>query len=1046
MPVSYADLLSAIDNQDLLAVNSFINNHPELDYSQVCPNGASALWWALMPPPGKSISPGIIEFLLNCTKNNGDKLLSPVQSFAGFRPSEYPCFIADAEMARHLDKIITDAENAYVAPVIAIKQNLVAIANDAQNAHNPLVVALTRSNIEKLYRHYILSSSCLLDEATVNEASNDLEQLISSEPIETRRKAMAKGLNYCKEMRSTFAFEIKAESKPVEVNLTLAQLFTLNWLAAKETNAELIPQDSNNPEGVTNRKNAILSIFYDIETAYKDLPSCPGGACNRFGIALAAQHNLVESAQKGAPITGDLAQQIFVKVLGETLGRLSSNNPQRYWQHFNFLFNTSSVEAQEAEKDYDAFINENSSVWLNKLVDKENIDLALAQEKVGSLKGNYPTEGHPLSYELGKLMPYLDEGFEAAFVKREITLEKAVQQAKELVAAKLLKNEVFLTRANEHGLNKDDLSPHSICSFVSLWLERTRRENKQFVLGGVMKGRADEKDKAEQAKEDFITESFRLFLFLKRKVGWKVQHSAQALWLDSLTLGDSVRLLDALEADLLARLGDSEDKKLLPALILKAQALGITANLVLEGIDLIIEDKDLRGHDFSGANLNGLTFRRCILPLVGANIRCETVILEDCFLANVPNDSGLSPDVIRLFERICSSRDGSALVIQFLLQSLNLSHKTISSGFWNALKYGSNDNVKVFLANKDYFQDLLNTPFGGNGDTPLIYAASAAGREEIATAILANPHCTQAMVAYANRDKYNALMIAAESGNTELVEVILANSHCTKAVVKQVSVYGNNAFDLADLRGYNYRGKPNPFVYIKKLILEYMQKEEVEQKNNPREDNLNNKQKKEEAEKQQRFAQQKENDGKKQELEQAVSNKKTVVSPPINNKKVDLYRQEIPTSDTQENRFYTDIEAVINTLIANIQQTKGGRWLAAKENDPKIKLLECLVGWVTTNKNQPPTDSYKKFILAFLHETCALHRSYISSLFFHHFFYPHSLTELPGLLKDNHLPCDYEHLFTKQDIKKMKGINKIEQINQLFSEKTHYLNNASKNQ
>ena len=55
MTTTQSELRRLIDQQDAAKLGDFIHNNQELDYSSISPNGASALWWSLMPPKGKTI-------------------------------------------------------------------------------------------------------------------------------------------------------------------------------------------------------------------------------------------------------------------------------------------------------------------------------------------------------------------------------------------------------------------------------------------------------------------------------------------------------------------------------------------------------------------------------------------------------------------------------------------------------------------------------------------------------------------------------------------------------------------------------------------------------------------------------------------------------------------------------------------------------------------------------------------------------------------------------------------------------------------------------
>lgn len=188
MATAYTALLNAIDAQDLPSVEVFIQRHPELDYSCVCPNGMSALWWALMPPPGKTISLNLVAFLINYLKPNGEKLVSPIQSFAGLTPRQY--FLSLLWGDKGLVSLLEHAENTYEAPVAAGVgiNDLGRLAQDTQNVHDPRVVALARNNTQRLYTHYINNLKHTLDSITINKAISELNHYIALEKNSSQRE------------------------------------------------------------------------------------------------------------------------------------------------------------------------------------------------------------------------------------------------------------------------------------------------------------------------------------------------------------------------------------------------------------------------------------------------------------------------------------------------------------------------------------------------------------------------------------------------------------------------------------------------------------------------------------------------------------------------------------------------------------------------------------------------------------------------------------------------------------------------------------------
>ncbi|HCA90204.1 MAG: hypothetical protein CMF38_06280 [Legionellaceae bacterium] len=134
----HSELRNLIDTQDVDNIQAFINEHPTLNYNTISPNGASILWWALMPPQSKNISQPLIVMLLNYVKTNGEQLCNPVQAFGGFdRPIDYVRRGVPVSL-KALEALLEEAENRYVAPAPHAAPNLATIAQDAQSAHDAL--------------------------------------------------------------------------------------------------------------------------------------------------------------------------------------------------------------------------------------------------------------------------------------------------------------------------------------------------------------------------------------------------------------------------------------------------------------------------------------------------------------------------------------------------------------------------------------------------------------------------------------------------------------------------------------------------------------------------------------------------------------------------------------------------------------------------------------------------------------------------------------------------------------------------------------------
>ncbi|WP_207384330.1 hypothetical protein, partial [Legionella yabuuchiae] len=109
---------------------------------------------------------------------------------------------------------------------------------------------------------------------------------------------------------------------------------SLVWLAANEKEERLLPEDSDDKDGVLRleaRKVALLNTLYDNATAYgQGRHSCAGGACHRLGSSLASLHRLVDAFPADVKLTGDAANIVTIRVLGEALGELLQEEPEHH--------------------------------------------------------------------------------------------------------------------------------------------------------------------------------------------------------------------------------------------------------------------------------------------------------------------------------------------------------------------------------------------------------------------------------------------------------------------------------------------------------------------------------------------------------------------------------------------------------------------------------------------------------------------------------------------------------------------------------------------
>lgn len=571
------------------------------------------------------------------------------------------------------------------------------------------------------------------------------------------------GLNFCLNNRGSFAFTVGKEPDQFEVNLTLAQLITLNWLAAQEKMANLLPPNTDNADGIADRKKALLPILYDIATAYgHNRASCAGGACIRLGTTLAAQHQLVHVYEKGVPLTGELAYLVSIRLLSTALQQAYEGNPAHYWQYLTYLYNLSLTPEEEirTRKRYEAFLNSHRDPWLAQLVDDEGVDTQEAQAILAALKDSYPITGHRLSYELVKLMPFMNTTLNDKINTQAITLDSALAEAKYAFAQQLMEQPGFSAWVQTNyglSLSTTDDNINLVVDFVSIWLSHARYEKQSLSLSDLMtmfthKPRNQTSimahpqslelasDHEQAPTQAFTNDMWRLTLWQQQQAHFKKVYPNQANWLASLTDANVLTLLNSLTPAEQAGLIDTQDTTLIPLLITSALSIGLTANLCLN--NLTISHQDLRAHDFTNLKLTNVTFNKCILPLAGANLDCEQVKFVDCCLANIINDAMGDTNAQEFFNYLCANESApSLLVTQFLLQA---------------------------------FPNSILSPY--QDFTPL-YLAAERGYTTTVQAILASPFCLPSTVTYKNRYKEDALRRAIWKNHSDCVEALLANPH-----------------------------------------------------------------------------------------------------------------------------------------------------------------------------------------------------------------------------------------------------------------------------
>ena len=424
--MSKSELIKAIDAQDTRVIQAYLQAHQELDCNALTPNGLSALWVALNPPLGKPISRDVVRFLLNYVKNNGEPLINPTQEYNGYTASQYlesfkdytiqQGYFANAGEYSNLFYLVRYTENNYIHPQRADQgaQNLGGLAADAQNVHDSFVSKLAKSNLARLYQHYVLEQDKKLDNAAISSCRGTLKiaigRLKKDKTHQEKAVQMEQGLAFCKNNTSRFTLELESKQ---EVSMTLSEVLALLGHAIEEKDDSLLilpeKEKDNNPkeEARQARIQGVLGILYDNATAYYGLnrASCEGGAFNRFGFALAALHHLVKN-QSDEPLTGEVARMEMSQFFKKLLETLIQENIPLYWKvvRAQLLNNPTDKEDTEA---YEQFVSDHMNEWTKTLIEEHHIEEQEARNFTSVIEEAYPYHQHELTRNLLLLLPLI---------------------------------------------------------------------------------------------------------------------------------------------------------------------------------------------------------------------------------------------------------------------------------------------------------------------------------------------------------------------------------------------------------------------------------------------------------------------------------------------------------------------------------------------------------------------------------------------------------------------------------------------------------------
>ncbi|WP_133130403.1 ankyrin repeat domain-containing protein [Legionella yabuuchiae] len=799
-------LRDLIDNQDVAALRAFIAKHEELNYASISPNGASALWWALMPPKGKFISYKVVECLLDYIKGDGTPLVNPTQPLAGLTPWQYLIAHNQENLLYNVIRIVLTAENQYQHQNLLQGQaGLAALADDAQNVHDSRISQLARKNTIQLYEHYIEGAGFALDKELCQKTFKEITAFIENHPSLRADKVtqMKEGLDYCFKTPTQFSFRNGQDDTKDEFSLTLAQLTSLVWLAANEKEERLLPADSDDKDGALRleaRKVALLNTLYDNATAYgQGRHSCAGGACHRLGSSLASLHRLVDAFPADVKLTGDAANIVTIRVLGEALGELLQEKPEHHLALVRY-FSFEDYDQEEKDKEtYDAFIEAREEA-LERALAGENIEEGLIAATIEAIHGDYPSyplSYHKISHQLSALMKaYEKQGLDKKIFFEEKPAQEIMNQGIQCLAERLIEKESFSKLLAAHGYSpgsdESDEKAALAKEFITQWFQQKTSDDAAIDISDFL----DNKLQKEQLA--FPTQCFFLAYFKSQQAIMAENNPHQALWLSQLTNQQIIALMSGVAQNKEGQIGQ-QDLALLLLLVEEALLQGVTANLSLQGISF--KHMDLRGHDFFGVNLDNARFIDCLLPINANPASCEAIHLEDCHLPLIASDA---PAIA--MARLFAYRPLSKLTLALYLKKVNSvddlkaqDEDGYTALIWAASK-GQTEAVNAILASQHCDSEVLKVQDRW-GNTALILAARH-GHTEAVKAILASQHCDGEVLKAQHKDGNTALILAVRSGHTEAVNAILASPHCNSEALKAQGEDGYTALIMAVSQGH----------------------------------------------------------------------------------------------------------------------------------------------------------------------------------------------------------------------------------------------------
>ncbi|HCA90102.1 MAG TPA: hypothetical protein DEO98_06985, partial [Legionellales bacterium] len=771
-----------IDKQEPESLATFIMQHEaEIDFDCISPNGASALWWALQPPRGRSIAIQVIAYLLDYVKADGEPLCNPHAERAGFRPTDYLAALDIDNEMNDICAVIREAQNKYRHRPARVRNNFIV---DMQNVHNTHVSSLAKYNAIALAQHYKVP-------VAVDETLQAIASKIAEITDVPRRQALERGIDFCHQNTEVFEVTYKTQS----VRLTLSQLLVLVWQAAHETDLNFLPKGGDTQNARMSRENAVLQALYDNATTYstrKNPHSCPGGAYNRLSLALAGLHQLV-LLQDPNPLTGNEALTVFREVLSEEIAELSTAAPDT-WCALVRYGTDCFVEPRDEDVVAQWWPSTRESV--EKEAIKRRIDpktlagfLSMLDDDLSIL----PFDNHKASYRLAALLRVaqsLNLNISTVFDSNNSSEVPRIRQA--YIAQKIIAQiaQVFIARQTHTELFgalelREELSQSLIIPFIDQWLNINYGAENPLLLNELM-ANPQELSKEYQS---LVNDCAYLVFFAQQKQMLSQRYPQNKIWLDGLTRQTISMLLAAMPT---ATLHDKES--FYQQLILTALAQGQIHQLSLIGYTF--KQADLRHLDFANVALEEVTFEQCMLPLAAQPKSVDELAFKDCTLPN--HDSKLLLDragkLLLASKKVYSANAINWLVeiFKYTLHDAPVTPATkalVEQCFMYSIAhyYKPHFLTKVIIANSVYSSSALLERQDADGFNVLMRAAQR-GDNDFVQELLQNPYCTARMLCQENDKGFNSLELASRAGHVEVVRSLISSSHCKDDAIDKTNV------------------------------------------------------------------------------------------------------------------------------------------------------------------------------------------------------------------------------------------------------------------